>query len=187
MKAKYIISLDISMSDTHTLSDIADALTQLDCANGYDWIKPYTMTANHTAAQKIIDYLFTNGISYKCEVKNNTVDPTPVDVINYINQQGTSAEAFDDCYLIEDCSPCGQDCIIEIPFEKISDGKSIITYLREFVESYDISYETSLWLDNTGHGKNGAPYDMMDIYEDMKWWRDNISDLVNELEKEFLL
>ena len=33
---------------------------------------------------------------------------------------------------------------------------------------YDVSYETYLWLDNTGHGKNGAPYELEDVLEDIK-------------------
>lgn len=32
---------------------------------------------------------------------------------------------------------------------------------------YDPSYEAYICLDNTGHGRNGAPYDMRDVYEDM--------------------
>ena len=32
----------------------------------------------------------------------------------------------------------------------------------------DFNFEAYLWLDNTGHGTNGAPYDMKDVYEDME-------------------
>lgn len=33
---------------------------------------------------------------------------------------------------------------------------------------YDVSYETYLWLDNTGHGKHGAPYELEDVLEDIQ-------------------
>ena len=53
---------------------------------------------------------------------------------------------------------------------------------------YDVSYETYLWLDNTGHGKNGAPYEMEDVLEDMKACEQYINDIawiVNDfIEKE---
>ena len=35
-------------------------------------------------------------------------------------------------------------------------------------ECYDASEAAYLWLDNTGHGTNGAPYEMIDVYNDMK-------------------
>lgn len=36
-----------------------------------------------------------------------------------------------------------------------------------YYDGYDPSEEAYLWLDNTGHGKNGAPYEMIDVYNDM--------------------
>lgn len=39
-----------------------------------------------------------------------------------------------------------------------------------------------LWLDDEGHGSNGAPYDMKDVYEDMEWWKDSLENLANTLE-----
>lgn len=36
-----------------------------------------------------------------------------------------------------------------------------------YYNDYDPSEEASLWLDDTGHGKNGAPYKMIDVYNDM--------------------
>ena len=41
---------------------------------------------------------------------------------------------------------------------------------------YDVSYETYLWLDNTGHGKNGAPYELEDVLEDIKACEQYIKD-----------
>ena len=38
--------------------------------------------------------------------------------------------------------------------------------LKSSVDNYDVSYETYIWLDNEGHGTNGAPYDMLECYKD---------------------
>jgi len=35
-----------------------------------------------------------------------------------------------------------------------------------FFESFDVSTESYKWLDENGHGKNGAPYEMIDVYND---------------------
>ena len=81
-------------------------------------------------------------------------------------------------------SPAGQDCHIEIFGRSI---KNLADNLWAYVDSYDVSEETYVWLDNTGHGKNGAPYDMADVYNDMAWFRDKAEELweaINELVKE---
>ena len=38
----------------------------------------------------------------------------------------------------------------------------------ERYQNYDPSEEAALWIDESGHGKNGAPHDMEDILNDMK-------------------
>lgn len=83
-------------------------------------------------------------------------------------------------YLISNFSPCGQDCNASIDTE--DDADLFIDNIRVYVNDFDVSYETYLWLDNTGHGTNGAPYDMKDVYEDMEWWRDSLEELANTLE-----
>ena len=54
----------------------------------------------------------------------------------------------------------------------------------EYYESFDCSYETYLYLDNTGHGTNGAPYDMKDVYEDMQECENYILELYEILKEE---
>lgn len=52
----------------------------------------------------------------------------------------------------------------------ISKQDSLDEYAHEiyaYYENYDPSEEASLWLDSSGHGKNGAPYRMIDVYNDM--------------------
>lgn len=48
-------------------------------------------------------------------------------------------------------------------------------------EDFDCSEAAYIWLDNTGHGKNGAPYEMCDVYDDMKECEEEIRKLYNAL------
>ncbi|MDA3053227.1 hypothetical protein OFO01_07315 [Campylobacter sp. JMF_01 NE2] len=77
-------------------------------------------------------------------------------------------------------SPCGQDFNFSIDYKKISD---LPEEIHKYYHAYDPSYETSLWIDSEGHGKNGAPYEIGDIYEDMKWCEASIKELYEELQK----
>ena len=61
-------------------------------------------------------------------------------------------------------SPAGQDFSVELEYKNLGE---IEDKLREYYDNYDPSYEASLWLDSEGHGKNGAPYEMIDVYNDM--------------------
>lgn len=64
-------------------------------------------------------------------------------------------------------SPAGQDFGFCADMED-NDVYSLIDNIYERYNDYDCSEEAYLWLDDTGHGKNGAPYDMKDLYEDME-------------------
>ena len=63
-------------------------------------------------------------------------------------------------------SPAGQDFSFDV------DAENDLELFRENIfrvyDGFDVSYEAWLWLDDTGHGKNGAPYDMKAVYEDME-------------------
>lgn len=89
----------------------------------------------------------------------------------------TVTQNDDNTVLISQFSPEGQDCNVYVKTD------NMIENLRCYTENFDVSEETYYWLDNCGHGKNGAPYDMKDLYEDMQWWKDTLSVLINELEK----
>lgn len=78
-------------------------------------------------------------------------------------------------------SPAGQDFFVGIKYD---DVKEIPKKVMNFYEAYDVSYETYLWLDDNGHGTNGAPYDMKDLYEDMQACEDmtkKLSDALNSI------
>ena len=92
-----------------------------------------------------------------------------------------SVDYSDDGYIyFSKYSPAGQDFGFEVrgnTMEELLDG------IYNYYDNFDVSYETLLWLDDAGHGKNGAPYDMKDLYEDMEACEQNILELY-ELIKE---
>ena len=62
----------------------------------------------------------------------------------------------------------GQEINLEIDKEEANCLACIAREAKQRYESFDVSEEAYLWLDNSGHGKNGAPYDMRDVYNDME-------------------
>ena len=64
-------------------------------------------------------------------------------------------------------SPAGQYFNFEAEMED-NNVYALLNNIKDYYDNYDCSYEAYLWLDNTGHGTNGAPYDMKDVYEDME-------------------
>lgn len=63
-------------------------------------------------------------------------------------------------------SSAGQDFNITINLTE--DFENFCDELYEYYNSYDPSEEAYIWLDNSGHGVHGAPYEMIDVYNDMK-------------------
>lgn len=83
-------------------------------------------------------------------------------------------------YRLSKYSPYGQDFSITI------EGGSSTELIDEIYEAYldfDVSAEAYLWLDDTGHGRNGAPYEMKDVLADMEACEQMIIDLYRELIK----
>lgn len=55
--------------------------------------------------------------------------------------------------------------------------------LESMYDNYDVCYETYIWLDNTGHGKNNAPYDARYIYRDCEEEEEHLGNLYCSLRK----
>ena len=85
------------------------------------------------------------------------------------------------CVSFEKYSPAGQDFYfsVSVPNEDDEDifYDNVADAIYKYWEGFDVSYETYIWLDETGHGRNGAPYDMMDVYKDMEACADMTHDL----------
>ncbi len=78
-------------------------------------------------------------------------------------------------------SPYGQDFNFEIDLEdfetETEQCEFLLNAIYEYADNFDPSQEAYYWLDDTGHGKNGAPYEMIDVYKDMVDCRDMVDNL----------
>ena len=93
--------------------------------------------------------------------------PTYVEVLESLfAKEGYHIEINNDTVTFYKTAPNGLDFSFEVDIgDDINDfSKNIYNTFMD----YDVSYETYLWLDNTGHGKNGAPYELEDVLEDIK-------------------
>lgn len=73
----------------------------------------------------------------------------------------------------------GQDC--HMTMTETEDFDTLVQEIYNYYESYDPSEETVLWIDETGHGRNGAPYEIEDILNDMKEFKNAIYELWKKL------
>ena len=113
--------------------------------------------------------------------------PTYVEVLEPLfTKKGYRTEIDGNTIAFYKKAPNGLDFSFEVDI-----GDDINDFSRNIHNTfmdYDVSYETYLWLDNTGHGKNGAPYEMEDVLEDIKDCEQYINDatwIVNDfIEKE---
>ena len=87
------------------------------------------------------------------------------------------------CFDFGKYSLAGQDFHVSAELEDM-EIDTLTNNLYERYSDFDVSSETYLWLDNTGHGTNGAPYDMKDLYEDMEACQEMIMELYNVFNNE---
>lgn len=62
-------------------------------------------------------------------------------------------------------SPGGRDFSFDVEM-KCANINSLIENIDNYYEGFDVDYETYIWLDQWGHGKNGAPYSLRAVLED---------------------
>lgn len=82
-------------------------------------------------------------------------------------------------------TPAGQDFSFSATM-KGNSFDSLVADMEEYYEGFDVDSETYLWLDDNGHGKNGAPYRMKDVLADMEEAERGIEillDAVREIEE----
>lgn len=87
------------------------------------------------------------------------------ELIKKIEEHDFSIYEYDDGYYFGKYSCEGQDFGFHI--DKKDTLEDYASEILDYYNDYDPSEEASLWLDETGHGKNGAPYAMIDVYNDM--------------------
>lgn len=64
-------------------------------------------------------------------------------------------------------TPAGQDFSFSAEM-KGNHLDSLITDIEDYYEGFDVDSEAYVWLDESGHGRNGAPYRMRDVLGDME-------------------
>lgn len=85
------------------------------------------------------------------------------------NDIDTGVESYSKFLSFYTTTPAGKDANIEIFVDSEDTMDSIADKIFDYYDGFDVSTETYLWLDNEGHGKNGAPYEMRDVLEDTEW------------------
>lgn len=73
-------------------------------------------------------------------------------------------------------SAAGQDFSFCIS-TKSGSQQGFLAEMKDYIDGYDPDYEATLWTDEWGHGKNGAPYRLSDIITDMEECKSNMKDL----------
>ena len=87
------------------------------------------------------------------------------ELLDSLGALGWHIDCSDGTFCFSKYSPAGQDFAFEV---EASNLEELADEIKNYYNDYDVCYETYLWLDEWGHGKNGAPYDMKDVYEDMQ-------------------
>lgn len=100
------------------------------------------------------------------------------ELISRAEELDWTIEEVDGEYQFQRYSPEGHDFHMYI---KGKTAEELIVNIYEYYEDYDVSEEASCWVDHTGHGTNGAPYELEDLVEDFKACKNMILDLYNEL------
>ena len=85
-------------------------------------------------------------------------------------------------YRIGKYSPAGQDFSFVIDIGSSVD--EMLSNIYAYHSDFDVSEQAYMWLDDTGHGRNGAPYDMRDVYDDMVACETFILEAAQIIEKE---
>ena len=100
-------------------------------------------------------------------------------IVDVAESLGWRVEAYEDSVEFHKFSPAGRDFGFAV--NKV-EPEAVINGVDDFIEGFDVSYETSIWLDSSGHGVNGAPHDMEDVLADTNAIYEMLEDLYSTLE-----
>lgn len=80
-------------------------------------------------------------------------------------------------------SSMGQDfhCTVNVSVD--DDISDLVDRLADYYDDFDPDEEASMWIDETGHGKNGAPYRISDIVKDMEECKEEVYNLIQILKE----
>ena len=99
--------------------------------------------------------------------------------VTWSEQKSSMTGAVEKYANFQQATDFGQDFSFDAWYEKLDDlPKAVFDYWQ----GYDPSEEAAAWLDESGHGKNGAPYDMADVLKDMRQCESMVEELWNGLQ-----
>lgn len=96
------------------------------------------------------------------------------------NDLGWTLIIEDNDFMFERYTKYGQNIGFMVKADNI---KTLYDEVSNYYSNFDVSYETYLWLDERGHGKNGAPHDMSDVYNDIQGYDRKVKMLRDDLER----
>lgn len=102
------------------------------------------------------------------------------ELITTAKNNGWSIDVDKNEYTFSQFSPAGQDFSFSVTGET---REELLDEIKKYNDGFDCSEEAYLWLDNSGHGKNGAPYDMKDVYDDMAACSEMVLNLICVLQE----
>lgn len=92
-------------------------------------------------------------------------------------------DSFD--YEFECWTSCGGDFVFDIVLNPEFEPIDFMKELLYFTDGFDPDYETYIWLDSDGHGKNGAPYHIKDLLKDNEERLEILNNLYDTLQERF--
>ena len=99
------------------------------------------------------------------------------EILNAIEAIGFSVQQNVNYIFLQIFSPAGQDCNLIFDKDECRDFDAFADEIYDRYEDFDVSSEAMFWLDSEGHGKNGAPYEMKAVLEDMEWLENKLFEL----------
>ena len=104
-----------------------------------------------------------------------------------VEKLGWSMTIYENYINLTIFSPQDQEHYHELTIKYQPDGEidytGMLDELYDCVECFDVEENTMLWVDDEGHGKNGAPYHLKDVLKDMEWCKKQSVKLYNKLNK----
>ena len=66
---------------------------------------------------------------------------------------------------------------------EVYDFETLLKRIKSIYNSFDVSEEAYKWIDENGHGLDGAPHDMLDVYWDIQNCEDKMGRMLAELKE----
>lgn len=79
-------------------------------------------------------------------------------------------------------SPAGRDFSFSAEM-RCANINSLIENIEKYYDDFDVDSEAYIWLDQSGHGRNGAPYRMRAVLEDMEATQKMVEQLLDAIRR----